>query len=148
VPYSNRLSYVHYSVYRDYNHLSSILCLAILQPSIRYSTLPIDMQLTICSTDYARRSLLRYSNPTILCALLCLPILQPTILCTLPDDIATEYPPLNPACRYYNYLYALPTLRSTLSGVTPTDYAVYTTLLALLQLTICSTDDLLCSLWR
>jgi hypothetical protein len=38
----------------------------------------------------------------ILCALLCLAILQPTILCTLPADIATDYPPLYRAYRYYN----------------------------------------------
>jgi hypothetical protein len=94
-----------YTVWRYYNHLSSVLCLSILQPTIRRSTLPVDIQLTIWSTDYPLCTLLRYPNrPSAVIfsvwryynrvsALLCLLILQSTIRSTtLPVDITTDYP--------------------------------------------------------
>jgi hypothetical protein len=67
-------------------------------------------------------------RPNILCALLCLAVLQPTIRCTMPVDITTDYP-LCSTCRYYNRLSAL----------------LY---LSILQLTTRSTDFPRCSVWR
>jgi hypothetical protein len=92
----------------------------ILQPTLRSalsvdipadsrgSTLPVDITI-----DYPLCCLLRYCNrlccvlslalqPTISCALLRLAILQPTVFCTLPADITTDYPPLYPTFRNYN----------------------------------------------
>jgi hypothetical protein len=118
----------------------AILCLAILQPTIR-STLRVDITTDDITNHYPLCSIWCHSNrlsavlslvllqPTVLCAQLCLATLQPTILCTLPADITTDNPPLYPAFRYYNE-------QSTLLS------------LALLQPTIYSTDYPLCSLWR
>jgi hypothetical protein len=131
-----------YSAYRYYNRSSAQVFLAIHQPNI-------------------------------LCTLLCLATLQPTIPFALSVDTTTDYPFCSLWC-YYNRLSALPTIRSVLSGATPTDYPICNTLsddtvtnyllysahrnynrlsaapscLSILQLTVYSTDYLLCSLWR
>jgi hypothetical protein len=111
-----------------YNQLSSVLCLPIFRPTIRRSTLPVDI-----TTDYL---LYRLS------AVLSLAILQPTVCCALS------------VWRYNNREYGLlclsilvqPTIRSALSVDTTIDYPLYDYLLyrlsallslALLQSTIC-----------
>jgi hypothetical protein len=102
-----------------------MLCMLMLQPTIRCSTLPVDIP-----ADYPLCSLRRYSKRrsallslallrhTISWALLCLAILQPTVFC------------MYPACRYSNRLSAA------------------LLCLSILQLTIRSTGYALCSLWR
>jgi hypothetical protein len=135
--------------------LYALLILSILQPSIR-STLPVDttiehtpllsiFQLTIRSAlpgvpgGYSDRLFavlsLTLLQPTFSRALLCLAILQPTLFCTLSADITTDYPSLYSACRYCSWLSTLPTIRSTLSGGTLTDYPIYR-LSALLSLAL------------
>jgi hypothetical protein len=130
--YSNRLCCVLNSIQQYYNRLSSLLCLSILQPTLRRSTLPVDI-----TTDYPICSLWRTLTdyPIYrLCALLSLALLQPTMMCallcsTLSSD-ATTNSPLSFAWRYSNRLSAA------------------LLCLSILQLTICSTDYPLCSLWR
>jgi hypothetical protein len=101
------------SACRYYSRLSAaLLCLSILQ-------------LTIHSTDYPLCSLWHYSTdypitPTdyAMCStLLCIAILQTTILCTLPADITTDHP----LCSLWHSStdYAMP---STLFTDTTTDY--------------------------
>jgi hypothetical protein len=80
---------------------SSLICLAMLQPTLR-STLPVDIP-----TDYPCLSILQLTirfavssdTPTV-------PTTRstddPSILCTMFADITTDYPPLYPACRYDN----------------------------------------------
>jgi hypothetical protein len=63
------------SVWRYYNRLSALFCLSILQPTIRRSTLPVDI-----ATAYPLFSLRCYS--ILLSALLSLALLQPTIQST------------------------------------------------------------------
>jgi hypothetical protein len=101
-------------------------------------------------------------HPTNLCTVPCLARLQPTILCTLPTDMTTNYP-LRSFWRYSNRVSCM---CSTLSGDTTTDYPLcsgcqyynrLSTLLWLLILQLAlrstlpvdiTTAYLLCSLWR
>jgi hypothetical protein len=90
--YSNRLSHVHCSVWRCYNQLSSVLCLPIFQPTIRRSTLPVDI-----TTDYLLYRLssllsLAVLQSTIYSAVLGLSILKPNFVSTLFHCV----------CRHYN----------------------------------------------
>jgi hypothetical protein len=111
------------------------------------STLPVDIptDCPCCSLRHDSNRLSAVLSLTLLqstfsCALLCLAILQPTLFCTLPADIRTDYLSLYSACPCYSWLSTLPTIRSTISGGTPTDYPIYrlSTLLsqALLQPTM------------
>jgi hypothetical protein len=104
-----------YSACRYNNRLSAQVFLAIHQPNIRMcSTLSGKT-----TTDSPLCFACRYSN-RLFAAVLCLSILQLT-------NRSTDCP-LFSLWRYFNRLYTLTTIRSILSGVTLTDYDVYTTL--------------------
>jgi hypothetical protein len=79
-----------------------------------------------------------------LCALLCLAVLQPTLRSALPVDIPTDYPPLYSACPYYDLSILHLTIRSALSAATPADYIIYR-LSALLYLAMLQ-PTMLCAL--
>jgi hypothetical protein len=150
------------------NPTDYLICtaLAILQPTV-FRTLPADI-----TTDYPTLySIWCYSNrlsnlptirsaallqPTMLCDLLYLAILQPTLRSllfllirqptirrsTLSVDITSD----NPLCslwRYSNQLFNILTIRSAISCVTPTEYAVCSTLP-----TDTTTDSPLCNGYR
>jgi hypothetical protein len=84
------------------------LCLSILQPTFRFAFS------VVTTTDSPLYSTCRYYNrlsalispavlqATMLCALLCLAKLQPSLCSALPVDFPTNCPPLYSACRYYN----------------------------------------------